>query len=59
MSSTQPKPPAALPPLSGTTTLPALPALRLGGLSPLFPPASVADPGTLRMGGLSPVFARG
>lgn len=38
--------------------LPALPALRLGGLSPLFPPAAVADAGTLRMGGLSPVFAR-
>jgi hypothetical protein len=41
------------------TALPALPALRLGGLSPLFPPAAVADAGTLRMGGLSPVFARG
>ncbi|CAH0313916.1 hypothetical protein [Roseomonas sp. CECT 9278] len=38
---------------------PALPTLRLGGLSPLFPPACVADAGTLRMGGLSPVFARG
>jgi hypothetical protein len=34
-------------------------ALRLGGLSPLFPPASVADAGTLRLGGLSPLFARG
>jgi hypothetical protein len=33
-------------------------ALRLGGLSPLFPPAAVADPGLLRMGGLSPLFAR-
>jgi hypothetical protein len=38
---------------------PALPALRLGGLSPLFPPAAVADAGTLRMGGLSPLFGRG
>ncbi|MBR0683024.1 hypothetical protein GXW74_21205 [Roseomonas eburnea] len=33
-------------------------ALRLGGLSPLFPPAAVADPGRLRMGGLSPLFGR-
>ncbi|MBW6396692.1 hypothetical protein KPL78_02485 [Roseomonas sp. HJA6] len=50
-----------------TKTLPALPAtdakpaaeagtLRLGGLSPLFPPAA-ADAGTLRLGGLSPLFA--
>lgn len=32
--------------------------LRLGGLSPLFPPAAVADPGRLRLGGLSPLFGR-
>lgn len=58
-----------------TNTLPRLPALpdatspaprpdagampRLGGLSPLFPPATVADAGQLRMGGLSPLFGRG
>ncbi|WP_198372920.1 hypothetical protein [Roseomonas rosulenta] len=47
------------PATSVATPLPAMPTLRLGGLSPLFPPASVADAGTLRMGGLSPVFARG
>lgn len=33
--------------------------LRLGGLSPLFPPTAVADPGRLRLGGLSPLFGRG
>ncbi len=47
-----------------TKTLPALPATqdkasaetpRLGGLSPLFPPAT-ADAGKLRLGGLSPLF---
>jgi hypothetical protein len=56
---TAPAQPAPLPAAAAT--------LRLGGLSPLFPPASVAgagasciaDAGTLRMGGLSPVFARG
>ncbi|MEO3475658.1 hypothetical protein AAFN86_27645 [Roseomonas sp. CAU 1739] len=32
---------------------------RLGGLSPLFPPATVADAGQLRMGGLSPLFGHG
>lgn len=36
----------------------ATPALRLGGLTPLFPPAGVADPGLLRLGGLSPLFGR-
>ena len=62
MSPTQTPAPATLPPLpalNGATALPALPTLRLGGLSPLFPPACVADAGTLRMGGLSPVFTRG
>lgn len=33
--------------------------LRLGGLSPLFPPRAVADAGQLRLGGLSPLFGRG
>jgi len=33
--------------------------LRVGGLSPLFPPAAVADAGVLRMGGLSPLFGQG
>lgn len=58
-----------------TNTLPPLPAfavsgaaaeprpevatLRLGGLSPLFPPRAVADAGQLRLGGLSPLFGRG
>jgi len=31
-------------------------ALRLGGLSPIFHPASIADAGKLRLGGLSPIF---
>lgn len=31
-------------------------ALRLGGLSPIFQPASIADAGKLRLGGLSPLF---
>lgn len=31
-------------------------ALRLGGLSPIFQPASIADAGKLRLGGLSPIF---
>jgi hypothetical protein len=48
-----------LPARETAQTAAALPTLRLGGLSPLFPPAAVADAGTLRMGGLSPVFARG
>jgi hypothetical protein len=31
-------------------------ALRMGGLSPIFRPESIADAGKLRMGGLSPIF---
>ena len=57
----------SFPPLrdTATTTTPATQperdagTLRLGGLSPLFPPAAVADPGVLRMGGLSPLFGQG
>jgi hypothetical protein len=59
MSTTQTQAPATLPALPALPGATALPALRLGGLSPLFPPACVADAGALRMGGLSPVFARG
>jgi hypothetical protein len=59
MSNTSNQAPATLPALPALPGVCALPALRLGGLSPMFPPASVADAGTLRMGGLSPVFARG
>ncbi len=44
---------------AGPTPRPEAGALRLGGLSPLFPPAAVADAGQLRLGGLSPVFGRG
>lgn len=55
-----------LPPLPAAPSQDALVArpdgvgpLCLGGLSPLFPPAAVADPGRLRLGGLSPLFGRG
>ena len=58
MSSTPTQAPATLPALPAQPSA-AAPTLRLGGLSPLFPPACVADAGTLRMGGLSPVFAHG
>ena len=30
--------------------------LRVGGLSPIFRPQSIADAGKLRIGGLSPAF---
>jgi hypothetical protein len=56
---------STLPPLPATTQagtaapLPGATTLRLGGLSPLFPPAAVADAGQLRLGGLSPLFGRG
>lgn len=51
-----------LPLLPATSAIQAAPkptagALRLGGLSPLFPPTAVADAGRLRLGGLSPLFA--
>jgi hypothetical protein len=53
------------PPAEDATSMPPsaplaeAPCPRLGGLSPLFAPAEVADPGRLHMGGLSPLFARG
>lgn len=54
-------PPLSAAPMANTTAPAPRPeptTLRLGGLSPLFPPAAVADAGQLRLGGLSPLFGR-
>jgi len=54
-----PSTPATNPAPAATTGPVDTSPLRLGGLSPLFPLAEVADPGRLRLGGLSPVLGQG
>ncbi|WP_198375014.1 hypothetical protein [Neoroseomonas rubea] len=54
-----PSPGETAAPMPPAAPLAEAPCPRFGGLSPLFAPAEVADPGRLRMGGLSPLFARG